>query len=210
MQGKHASWQIHRHDPAELERVLWFCSLPAVHMAGTCSPFASKSFYSPSDPPAVLSLLPFTQGERSCDPPPSTVTGEKAVGHMQRPFTVSMETLHEAFKSQLLKWKLRSYNFHLNVVAPVVAQDVILKPNPKRLAHLLVLWGAGRFTRAFNFYVFQTPFGMKPGFSAVISQTSACAKSPPLAFFCLSTSDFWLCPQLFISFIPLSSVPSCG
>lgn len=40
------------------------------------------------------------------------------------------------------------------MVAPIVAYDVILKPNPKRLAHLLVLCGAGRFTRAFNFFSF--------------------------------------------------------
>lgn len=26
MQGKHANWQKHRHNPADLERVLWFCS----------------------------------------------------------------------------------------------------------------------------------------------------------------------------------------
>lgn len=58
--------------PVDLERILWFCSLHTVHMASTCSPFASKWFYWPSDPPAVLSLPPVTEGEQSCDSPPST------------------------------------------------------------------------------------------------------------------------------------------
>lgn len=46
-----------------------FC---AIHMASTCSLFASKSFYYPSDPPAVLSLRPVTKGLRGCNSPSST------------------------------------------------------------------------------------------------------------------------------------------
>lgn len=92
-----------------------------------------------------------------------------------------------------VKIKKLQFSFELAiVVAPVVAYDVILRSNSSWLAYSLRLWGARKFTTVqvcVEVCQMIFMFFKQPGLLAVISQTMACVKSPPLSFFCLSKSD---------------------